>query len=213
MIGRGFVYGALISVAVLFVSHIFIYTKSKREDQREAIRFFSIPLLIPFAFLGAGLVSLMLNIFLVGGSGYGLLFNIRVVAVMILLFGLLAASQLVFGSENNSGSLRSYILHFYPQLVYQIIASVLTISVFASILLPREASLSCLWKEDPKGEIFEANAVGTQSETEPQQWTLQGGFLSRREGAWYVLTEANRLQAIPEDSSTRVVGGQVSDLL
>ena len=42
------------------------------------------------------------------------------------------------------------------------------------------------------------------------QWTLQGGFLSRSDGAWYVLTEADRLQAIPDDQSTRVVGGDFS---
>jgi hypothetical protein len=86
----------------------------------------------------------------------------------------------------------------------------LVVSVFASILSPREASLSCLWKEDPNGEVFEANVTGTQSDNEPLQWTLQGGFLSKSDGTWYVLTEADRLQAIPDDESSRVVGGDFS---
>lgn len=209
VISRGFVYGALGSVAVFFFAHIIIYRRSKRENHGEDVRFFSASLLIPSVFLVAGLVLVLLNLFLGGGSGYGLLFNLRVVAVMILLFSLIVGYLSVFGSGNETMPLRS-ILRLYPGWVYQVIAAVLVFSVFVSILWPREASLSCLWKEDPKGEVFEANAVGTQSEADPQQWTLQGGFLSRSDGAWYVLTEANRLQAIPEDSSTRVVGGNFS---
>lgn len=209
VIGRGFVYGALASVAVLFLSHVVVYVRAKREGCGEGVRFFSAPLLIPSLFLTAGMVSVLLNLLLSGGSGYGLLFNLRVVAVMTLILSLSVLYPLVFGTENESSSLRS-LLRFYPRPVYRAITAVLIVSVFASILLPREASLSCLWKEDPKGEVFEANAVDTQSAAEPLQWTLQGGFLSRSDGAWYVLTEADRLQAIPDDQSTRVVGGDFS---
>lgn len=211
VIGRGFVYGAIASVVILFVAHVVVYVRAKKGERSEDVRFFSMPLLIPFLFLATGLVSVLLNLLLSGGSGYGLLFNLRVVAVMILILGLFAAYLQVLGTgnQNENGSLRS-LLRFYPRPVYRVIAVVLIVSVFASILSPREASLSCLWKEDPEGEVFEANVVDTQSDAEPLQWTLQGGFLSRSGGTWYVLTEADRLQAIPDDESTRVVGSDFS---
>ena len=56
--------------------------------------------------------------------------------------------------------------------------------MFLSVLSPGDASLSCLWKEDPKGEVFEANAAGAQSDAEPLQWTLHGRFLAKSYGAW-----------------------------
>jgi hypothetical protein len=114
-------------------------------------------------------VTLLLKLFLSEGSGYGLLFNLRVVAVIVLLLGLFGFYPWIVGTGKENRPLRS-LLRFYPRPVYRATAaSVLVVSIFASILLPREASLSCLWKEDPKGEVFEANAVGTQSEAEPLQ--------------------------------------------
>lgn len=208
---RGFIYGTLAGAAILFVAHVVVCVWARKKTE-GGIGFFSAPLLAPFLFLAlaVGLVVL-LNLFLVEGSSYGLLFNLRVLTVaVVLLVALIAGYPWIVGTSMRNGSLRS-LLRLYPRPVYRAtLAAVVVVSMFAAILLPREASLSCLWKEDPKGEVFEANAVGTQSKTDPQQWTLQGGFLSRSDGAWYVLTEANRLQAIPDNNSVRVVGGDFS---
>ena len=208
-IARGFVGGSLLSFAVLSVVYVVLYAKAKKEGRGERAGFPSAPLLVPLFLLLAGLVGAFLVLFLSGGSGYGLLFVLRIVAVMILLLSLSVVYPLAFGTESERKTLRSA-FRFYPRPWYWGIGALLVGGVFVSVLSPRDASLSCLWKEDPKGEVFEANVVGTQSETEPQQWTLQGGFLSRSDGTWYMLTEANRLQAIPDDSSTRVVGGDFS---
>lgn len=208
-IARGFVYGALVSVLLLFVAYVVFYARARKGGHGERVRFLSAPLLVPCSLLVAGLVSVVLNLFLSGGSGYGLLFVLRVGAVMILILSAPVIYPLVLGTENERRSLWC-VLRFYPRPVYFGIAAFLVVGVFASVLSPREASLSCLWKEDPKGEVFEANAVGTQSDAEPLQWTLQGGFLSKSDGTWYVLTEADRLQALRNDDSTRVVGGDFS---
>lgn len=208
-IGRGFVYGALASVLLLIATFLVLYRRARKGERRERVGFLSAPLIVPLSLLVAGLVSVVLNLFLSGGSGYGLLFVLRVVAVMVLLLILPMVYPLAFGTESERNPLRSA-FRFYPRPVYWGIAAFLVVGVFASVLWPREASLSCLWKEDPKGEVFEANAAGTQSDAEPLQWTLQGGFLAKKDGTWYVLTEADRLQAIPDDDSTRVVGGDFS---
>lgn len=206
---RGLLYGAIFSVALLLVAHLIVFFKAKRSDQREDVRFFSMPLFVPFLFLIAGLISVMLNVQFSGGSTYGLLFYLRSVAVMVCILGLLAVFPWILGVRNRN-EVFGPLFRFYPKSVYRMIAVLLILSVVASVLLPREASLSCLWKEDSNGEVYEANVVNTQSDTEPLQWTLQGGLLTKREGTWYVLTEADRVQAISDDESTRVVGGNFS---
>lgn len=209
-ISRGFVYGVLAGAVILFVAHIVIYVQARRREQEENVRFFSTPLLVPSLLALAAISVMLLNLFLGEGGGYGLLFNLRVVVVMLLLVALVMGYPWIIGNNMENTPLRS-LLRFYPRPLYRAtVVAVAVVSMFVVVLLPGEASLSCLWKEDPKGEVFEANAVGTQSETDPQQWALQGGFLSRSDGTWYVLTEANRLQAIPDDDSVRVVGGDFS---
>ena len=215
-ISRGFVYGALAGAVILFIAHVVIYVQARQRENEEKgeneenVGFFSASLLVPFLLTLAAILVMLLNFFLGEGSGYGLLFNLRIVVVMLLLVALVVGYPWIAGNNMENTSLRT-LLNLYSGPLYRVtVVAVVVVSVFAPVLLPREASLSCLWKEDPKGEVFEANAVGTQSETDPQQWALQGGFLSRSDGAWYVLTEANRLQAIPDDNSVRVVGGDFS---
>jgi len=207
-IARGFVYGALASVLLLFVVYVVLYVMARKGRRGERLKFFSVPLLVPLLLLLAGLAGAFLVLFLSGGSGYGLLFVLRLVAFVILL-GLLVVYMLVFGTGSERRIVR-FAVRFYPRPWYWVIGALLVGGVFVSVLSPRDASLPCLWKEDPEGEVFEANAAGTQSDAEPLQWTLQGGFLAKSDGTWYTLTEADRLQAIPDDESTRVVGGDFS---
>ncbi len=207
-VARGIAYGALAIALLLFVAYAVLYARSRRGGGRERVKLLSVPLFVPFYPLSAALTYLLLDRYLSEVGGYGLLAALRVLAFMALLLSL-SVIPLALGTESERNVLRSA-LRFYPKPVYWLGAAFLVLGLTASVLTPRQTSLSCLWKEDPEGEVFEANVADTQSEVEPLQWTLQGGFLSKGDGTWYVLTEANRLQAIPNDDSTRVVGGDFS---
>lgn len=206
---RGLLYGAFLSVALLLCSHFFAFLRAKRSDRREDIRFFSTPLFVPFSLLIVGLLSVVISLQFSQGSTYGLLFYLRAAAITVGILGLLAILPWIFGGRTAYRDPRLP-LRLYSGPAYRGIAVVVVVCVFGSVLIPGEASLSCLWKEDPNGEIYEANVANTQSENEPLQWTLQGGFLTKSDGTWYVLTEADRIQAMSNDESIRVVGGDFS---
>ncbi|MDQ3236034.1 MAG: hypothetical protein M3Q54_00675 [Actinomycetota bacterium] len=137
------------------------------------------------------------------------MYILRLLALMVFIGIVPPVLVVVFGGQIGKEFYKR-VVGFYPISVYQIISIVAAMSVFISILFPREASLSCLWKEDSDGEVVEANVPNTQGPSEPIQWTLQGGFLSKKDGTWYVFTESDRLQAIPDDQAFRIVEGEFS---
>jgi len=206
---RGVLYGTLLSSVVLFIEYMVNYARRRESSHLRRIRFFSEPLYLPVWLLFAASLIAILNIQFSSDSSFGLLYILRLLALMVFI-GILLPVLLVFFGGQIGKELYERVVDFYPKSAYQIISIVAAMSVFISILFPREASLSCLWKEDSDGEVVEANVPNTQGPNEPVQWTLQGGFLSKNDGTWYVLTESDRLQAIPEDQAIRIVEGEFS---
>ncbi len=209
VIVRGILYGTLLSSVVLLIQYIVSYARLRKSAQSRKIRFFSEPLNLPVWLLFVASLIAILYIQFSRDSSYGLLYILRLLALMVSIGLLLPVLWVVFSGQGRR-ELYERIVDFYPIFTYQMVFIVAAMSVFISILFPREASLSCLWKEDSDGEVIEANVPNTQGPNEPIQWTLQGGFLSKNGGTWYVLTESNRLQAIPDDQAIRVVEGEFS---
>lgn len=208
-VALGIAYGAAAGVLTLFAVYVYLYARARRGGSGVRVGLLSAPLLVPMALLVFALAWALLRLFLSEGHAYGLLFMLRFVIGTILFLGLFLTYPLTLGYESDRRSLR-FAFGFYPRPAYWGIAALSILGMVVAVLWPREASLPCLWKEDPEGEVSEANLPGTQGETDPLQWTLQGEFLSKSDGTWYVLTEADRLQAIPDDDSQRLVDGDFS---
>lgn len=208
VIFRGLVYGTIIASGFLLLTHVIAYVRANRSGLLTR-RFFSSSLLLPFWLFLSGLMMITLIRLLNENGSYAILYTFRLYALWFFLALAPPILAIAFGDQEGKTVFEEMVFS-YPKSVYQVIPIIVVASMLVSILFPRESSLPCLWKEDTDGEVIEANVPNTQSSSEPVEWTLQGGFLSKNEGTWYVLTEADRLQAIPDDQSIRIVSGEFS---
>ncbi len=208
VIVRGAAYGTIVASVIFAVHWVIVYLRPRFADSQSVSSGF-MPLFVPLCSLTIGLLLLLAEWNVSSETSYGTVFNLRALAIVLFVLCLPSIILWILGIPGSRSSFLA-LWRFYPAFVRRVITVVVIASIASTILLPENPAFDCLYKEDESGEISEANVIGTQEDDSGPLWTLQGGFVAKREGTWYVLTDADRLEAIPDDGSSRVIGGEYS---
>lgn len=134
--------------------------------------------------------------------------TIRFYIVFLIIYFLL--SYVSLSSFGGAGAFLKRVFASSPRWLYNTLALTSILIVGISVLFPGEPQLPCLWRQVSEGDVVDGEVLSAQeAEKMSRGRSLEGGFLGRSDGYWYVFDPTYQdLQAIPEDGARRFLAGE-----
>ena len=210
---RGLVVASALATVVLLAAYIILKLKPGQRDDSDSQTPVETSWLTPVmpAWVIPGLT------FIVGAASFFIVFTQdRAPLVFTVKFsGALAVAYLLnfYHYWNLGGAARAAAtraITFYPKGLYNLIVVLGMVCLGGSVLFPGEASLPCLYRETTQGDVINGDVLSAQQAAKLEGYkSLEGGFLGRSEGYWYVFDEEHlKLEAIPDDGARRILDGE-----
>lgn len=203
VVWKGLIAASLAASVLLFVAYWPLRWRASKSPHVGRYPYW-LPILVPIGLL------LVAGLLWIAGSTEGgtlLVSNLRISGA--LLVGYFLPLFLLWRVNAEERQLVRTVFAFYPRVLYEVVASVAIICVVASALFPGEARLPCLYRETVAGDVQDGEVLSPERAEELGDLrTLEGGFLTRSEGRWYVFDrETLDLKAIPDDEASRFLRG------